>query len=62
MNIYPSGVAYGFGRGTNNQLSQGNDDDCLAPTLLMGKQLQGRRVVVAALGGQHNVLLCAPKE
>ncbi|KAK7079130.1 Regulator of chromosome condensation [Halocaridina rubra] len=60
--VMESGDAYGFGMGTNNQLSQGDDDsDHLVPIKLSGKQLTERKVVAAFAGGQHTVLLAVPK-
>lgn len=47
--------------GTNQQLGQGDDDDQLVPTVVRGKQLAERKVLVACAGGQHTVLLAVQK-
>ncbi|CAL4061856.1 unnamed protein product, partial [Meganyctiphanes norvegica] len=59
--VMDDGTAYGFGMGTNNQLSQGDEEDQMIPVKLTGKQLQERNVVSVAAGGQHTVLLAIPK-
>ena len=57
-----SGEVLGFGMGSCNQLSQGNDDDCVEPTKFTGKQLAERSVRGGSLGGQHTLLLATPKQ
>jgi len=59
--VSKQGEVLGFGMGTNNQLSQGNDDDCWSPTVFRGKALAERKVVQASVGGQHTMLLAVPK-
>ncbi|XP_069959972.1 regulator of chromosome condensation-like isoform X1 [Cherax quadricarinatus] len=59
--VMESGDVYGFGMGTNNQLAQGNEEDQLVPVKLTGNQLAQRRVVAAAAGGQHTIILAVPK-
>lgn len=60
--VAESGNAFGFGMGTSNQLSQGNEEDCWEPTALTGKQLAERRVLAASVGGQHSVVLAAARD
>lgn len=43
--------------GTTGELGTGNDDDCLEPTLIKGKQLLNRHVIKVTSGGQHTVVL-----
>ena len=39
------------------QLGSGNKDDQWVPKLVTGKQLEGRKVINASVGGQHSALL-----
>ncbi|VDP78455.1 unnamed protein product [Echinostoma caproni] len=52
-----SGTAYSWGMGSNRQLGHGDDDDAPEPGVIVGKQLQDRRVSMIDAGGQHAVLL-----
>ncbi|THD27065.1 Regulator of chromosome condensation [Fasciola hepatica] len=52
-----SGTAYSWGMGSNRQLGRGEDDDSPEPGVIVGKQLQDRRVSMIDAGGQHTVLL-----
>lgn len=51
------GELYGWGMGTTGELGTGNDEDCLEPTLVQGKQLLNRQVIKVSSGGQHTVVL-----
>lgn len=46
---------------TVGQLGTGNDEDCLEPTLIKGKQLLDRQVFKVSSGGQHTVILATSK-
>ncbi len=48
--------------GTNGQLGHPEDDDAWQPTRMVGKNLEARRVLLAAGGGQHTILLAKDKE
>ncbi|CAL8097146.1 unnamed protein product [Calicophoron daubneyi] len=55
------GTAYSWGMGSNRQLGHGEEDeDCYEPGIILGKQLQNRRVSMVDAGGQHTVLLAHP--
>lgn len=51
------GELYGWGMGTTGELGTGNEDDCLEPTLIKGKQLLNKEVFKVSSGGQHTVVL-----
>ncbi|CAH8640922.1 unnamed protein product [Schistosoma intercalatum] len=52
------GLAYSWGMGSNHQLGHGDsEDDCWEPELMVGKQLEDRRVLMVDAGGQHTVML-----
>lgn len=46
--------------GTSGQLGTGEEEDCLEPTLIKGKQLQSHSVQKVSSGGQHTVILATP--
>ncbi len=45
--------------GTNGQLGHEDDDDAWVPAKMLGKNLEGRKVLQVSGGGQHTVLLGA---
>ncbi|XP_078486941.1 regulator of chromosome condensation isoform X2 [Ciona intestinalis] len=51
------GKAYGWGLGTNLQLTTGDEEDEWEPVGLTGKNLEKRSVLQVASGGQHTVIL-----
>jgi len=52
------GGVFSWGMGTNLQLGTGEEEeDIWIPTKVGGKNLDGKRVLSAALGGQHTALL-----
>lgn len=51
------GVGRAWGMGTNLQLAGEGEDDVDAPCGMRGKQLEERKVVGVAAGGQHTALL-----
>ncbi|CAH8582096.1 unnamed protein product [Schistosoma turkestanicum] len=52
------GRAYSWGMGSNHQLGHGDsENDCWEPELMVGKQLEDRRVLMIDAGGQHTVVL-----
>lgn len=55
------GKAFGWGMGTNLQLTTGEEDDEWTPVQLTGKQLEQRYVITVEGGGQHTVLLACDK-
>ncbi|KAL3284777.1 hypothetical protein HHI36_018920 [Cryptolaemus montrouzieri] len=55
--VTDKGGLFCWGMGTSGQLGTGNDEDCLEPTLVAGKQLEHRSVVKVSSGGQHTVVL-----
>ncbi|XP_060519428.1 regulator of chromosome condensation isoform X2 [Cylas formicarius] len=52
------GDLYGWGMGTSGQLGLGEEEDCLEPTLIKGKQLAHEKVFKVSSGGQHTIILC----
>lgn len=59
--VSKSGKAYGWGEGTNLQLTTGEEDDELQPVELSGKNLEERCVLDVDAGGQHTVVLACDK-
>ena len=53
------GAAFSWGMGTNLQLGTGDEEDRWVPTIVTGKQLEGRKVIGVSAGGQHTALLVA---
>lgn len=53
--------AYGWGMGTSKQLSNGEEDDRFEPTLMAGKQINDKLVLMISSGGQHTALLAKEK-
>lgn len=43
--------------GSSGQLGTGEEEDVEEPTLVKGKQLEGKTVVRVAGGGQHTLIL-----
>jgi hypothetical protein len=42
-------------------LSHETDDDAIVPTMMIGRQLAGNKVMAVSSGGQHTVLLVMPE-
>ncbi|CAH8641730.1 unnamed protein product [Heterobilharzia americana] len=56
-----NGNGYSWGMGSNHQLGHGSgDDDCWEPELIVGKQLENRRILMVDAGGQHTLILACP--
>ena len=55
--VTEDGLAYAWGMGSNLQLGSGSEDDQWVPSKVTGKQLEGRKVIDASVGGQHSALL-----
>ncbi|KAK9885818.1 hypothetical protein WA026_013690 [Henosepilachna vigintioctopunctata] len=55
--VTDKGKLFCWGMGTSGQLGTGNDEDCLEPTLVGGKQLEQRSIIKVSSGGQHTVAL-----
>lgn len=53
------GHVYSWGQGST-MLGVGDEDDRFEPTLVKGKQLEGKTVTQVSGGGQHTVLLASP--
>uniref|UniRef100_H2Z7N2 RCC1-like domain-containing protein n=1 Tax=Ciona savignyi TaxID=51511 RepID=H2Z7N2_CIOSA len=51
------GKAWGWGLGTNLQLTTGTEDDVWTPTQLTGRNLETRKILEIGSGGQHTVIL-----
>ncbi|KAF4532349.1 hypothetical protein B566_EDAN003652 [Ephemera danica] len=56
-----NGKVYSWGFGQNLQLGTGDEDDAFEPVLVTGKQLEGRKVMAVASGGQHTMLIAKPE-
>jgi regulator of chromosome condensation len=56
-----SGEGFAWGFGTNRQLTSTEEDDVLVPTAMTGKQIDDRKVVQVAAGGQHTIAVVADK-
>jgi regulator of chromosome condensation len=56
------GVAYAWGMGTNYQLAAKDDEDVHQPSIMNGKNLQGREVISVSAGGQHCAILVSRPE
>ncbi len=60
--VRSSGEVLSWGMGTNGQLGHPEgDDDAWQPEKMAGKNLESRRVVLVAGGGQHTILLAKDK-
>ncbi|VDN99687.1 unnamed protein product [Rodentolepis nana] len=60
-----SGKAFSWGMGSSQQLAQEDEDeDALEPGEMVGRNLEGRRVIMVDAGGQHAVMLasCSSKD
>ncbi|CAK9799704.1 Regulator of chromosome condensation [Anthophora plagiata] len=55
--VTESGELYSWGMGTSGQLGTGEEEDVEEPTLVKGKQLEGKTVIRVAGGGQHTLAL-----
>ena len=56
--VTEDGECYSWGMVTNGQLGQSQDDeDSWEPQKMVGKQLENRKVVAVAGGGQHTLLI-----
>ncbi|KAJ7985659.1 hypothetical protein DPEC_G00354350 [Dallia pectoralis] len=60
--VTKQGSVYAWGMGTNLQLGTGEEDDQWSPVKMTGKQLEKRKVLMVASGGQHTVLLVKDEE
>jgi len=61
FSLTTDGKAYAWGMGTSKQLSNGEEDDRFEPTLMAGKQINDRLVLMISAGGQHTALLAKDK-
>ncbi|XP_076659195.1 regulator of chromosome condensation 1 isoform X2 [Halictus rubicundus] len=52
-----SGELYAWGMGSSGQLGTGEEEDVEEPVLVKGKQLEGKKIVRVAGGGQHTIAL-----
>lgn len=52
-----TGDLYSWGMGSSGQLGTGEEEDVEIPTLVKGKQLEGKTVIRVAGGGQHTLSL-----
>ncbi|XP_064626742.1 regulator of chromosome condensation-like [Lineus longissimus] len=60
--VSTDGTALSWGMGSCKQLASTDDDeDAWEPTLMKGKQLENRSVIMVSSGGQHTVLLAKDK-
>ncbi|CAK9805737.1 Regulator of chromosome condensation [Anthophora quadrimaculata] len=55
--VTDSGDLYSWGMGTSGQLGTGEEEDVEEPTLVKGKQLEGKTIIRVAGGGQHTLAL-----
>ncbi|XP_033122882.1 regulator of chromosome condensation-like [Anneissia japonica] len=55
------GEVYSWGMGSSLQLGTGEEDDELVPVLIKSKQLENRKAIMVAAGGQHTVILATDK-
>ncbi|KAM3185567.1 hypothetical protein ACTXT7_006077 [Hymenolepis weldensis] len=54
------GKAFSWGMGSSQQLAQEEEDeDALEPGEMIGRNLEGRRIIMVDAGGQHAVMLAA---
>ena len=60
--IMEDGTVKSWGMGSNLQLATGEEDDEWEPVTCSGKQLEGKKVLKVAGGGQHTILLIEDKE
>ncbi|VUZ50366.1 unnamed protein product [Hymenolepis diminuta] len=55
-----AGKAFSWGMGSSQQLAQEEEDeDALEPGEMIGRNLEGRRIIMVDAGGQHAVMLAA---
>lgn len=47
--------------GSSGQLGTGEEDDVETPTIVKGKQLEGKTVVQVSGGGQHTIILAVSR-
>lgn len=57
-----TGVGYGWGLGSNLQLSTGDEEDEWTPIKLTGRNLEAKKVLALSAGGQHTALLVTAEE
>ncbi|XP_076245491.1 regulator of chromosome condensation 1 isoform X2 [Calliopsis andreniformis] len=55
--VTESGDLYSWGMGSSGQLGTGEEEDAEEPTLVKGKQLEGKAIIRVAGGGQHTLAL-----
>lgn len=58
--VTADGECYSWGMGTNGQLGHEDEEDAWEPAIMLGKQLQERKVVAVSGGGQHTVIIAKP--
>nr|CAB3265493.1 regulator of chromosome condensation [Phallusia mammillata] len=59
--IDKAGAGYGWGIGTNLQLTTGDEDDVWEPVKLTGRNLETRQVAQVGCGGQHTVIIATDR-
>lgn len=58
----PTGEVYACGMGSNLQLGNGDEDEDLhVPTKIISKQLETKKALKVAAGGQHTIILAVEK-
>ncbi|XP_023164075.2 regulator of chromosome condensation [Drosophila hydei] len=60
--ITNDGALYSWGMGSNHQLGVGDGDDELEPVIVISKNTQNKRMLMASGGGQHSVFLVESDE
>jgi Alpha-tubulin suppressor and related RCC1 domain-containing proteins len=59
--VADSGEIFSWGMGTNGQLGHEDDEDAWEPQIMLGKQLETRRVLLCSGGGQHTIMMAKEK-
>jgi len=54
-----AGKGYGWGIGTNLQLTTGCEDDEWTPVEMTGRNLENRKILHVDCGGQHTVIIAS---
>ena len=60
--VMEDGTLKAWGMGSNLQLATGEEDDEWEPVECSGKQIEGKKVLKVAGGGQHTILLIEDKD
>lgn len=60
--VLASGTVKAWGMGSNLQLATGGEDDEWEPIDMAGKQIDGKKAIQVAGGGQHAIMLIEDKE